>query len=205
MRRVIGIDIGVRHMAVAEVHVGEDNDAPPLLHDVALVSLVDEDAPATAPVRTYVDRLPRSLSSLAMLSERDDVTTYVIEQQPTSTPEMRILSHCVQTFLQTRALLAGSAPCAIVFQSARVKLKPALTRAFLPPSATVPTADSLTYAQRKRLATAYLREWTTVQPMGDSARSRISSTRKLDDVADAFLHALHYAMKQQPRKRRRRE
>lgn len=191
-RVVIGVDVGVAHLAFAAVAA----DAPHALLDVAVVSIAAASGDDT--VGAAIARLPAVLDGVAMLGDDARVARYVIEQQPASNPRMRIVSHAVQTYIATRH--RGAAP-RIAFQSARAKMRSAAALLGEPQLIGGGGAAPTTYGARKQAA---VRAMTGYADVSDRARFVIAALAKRDDAADAFLHALHAATKltNPPRNRR---
>lgn len=200
---VVGVDVGIRTLSVcrlrlppgcaAPLSVVRGNGATGLAVRVCELSTIDcwkadEITTSTANVRVCASTLV--LDGLVCYFEREGAAFFegadaiVIEAQMTA--RMKMLSAAIYVIARSWAPSAR-----ISFQSAARKLN------FGDFSELAPGMTKQTYAQRKKLAVCLTREFLSHFDLGEEDESKnaaahdaFSTSKKRDDYADSFLHAL---------------
>lgn len=199
MLRIVGVDIGIRNLSMCRLEVvaatGAVTKAPPLdkavaaLETCSLLHWTVSDL-CGAQVRN-VNRCSHGAildGLVAFVREHSDViqwaTHFVIEAQPNA--RMKMVAGALYALVKSQR----GDECAVVMQPARRKLSAwgaAALRLY------APEVKQTTYADRKKGAVAL-----TARLLEDSHRAQdlaaLRSTRKKDDMADSFLHALSFAV-----------
>lgn len=133
------------------------------------------------------------------------VDSIIIEQQPAgghnqhSNVRMKVMSHAIQCYFYTRALMEGSSST-VTFVAASSKFSER-------PKAEKKATDTVhsKYSDNKKYAVLKVQELLSATlPADHAARVMFEGTtvKKKDDLADAYLLAYYYLRKQAPRRKK---
>jgi hypothetical protein len=221
-QRLLSFDVGVRHLAFADVDV-DDDGTPIRIHAWDVLDLSDDDASTrSAPTPDTRDVVTRVIDALdARLFDPDahwDVV--LIENQPVlMNPRMKTVQVAIHTYFAVLARFVhnvGSVKLVSASVKARAfcgpdgaKVEPAATPSTAaatpttidgspaPPTvaATTKAKASLGARYRDRKACAIQSAKHYVARLGDAERVRqLANSKKKDDLADCLLQAIAYQM-----------
>jgi len=168
--RVIGIDVGTANLALCCLENQADLAAH-ILHWV-VISCKSSAAPDV-----YTALCEHDIASWF-----DPDTVVVIERQPLKNPTMTRIQH----YLEMMCAFHG---VRCVVQDAKLKLFYAATTSWWPKDLAL--QGEWTYARRKKLAVHTVSAF--VSETDQSLQSTYEASKKKDDLADSFLHAMAWA------------
>ena len=172
MRRVIGIDVGTKNLAVCCVRCADSTTATSE-YSIEHWAVLGDGQSAVGAVHALLEReldVPPGI----------DV---VIERQPIKNPTMAKMQHYLEMYCASRG-------AAVHVQDSKRKLVYAATTPWWPADA----PDKPSYHMRKKLAVAVTSGFVGAHASADIQKLFCDSKKK-DDLADSFLHAVAFIQK----------
>jgi hypothetical protein len=188
-RRILSFDVGTKNLAYAHVEVQEEGDASPITRVLAwgVIDVTEFDGPGPVGGRpaSVVRSVLRALHSDPMFSDPDEWDVVLIENQPSlKNPSMKTVQVAINAFFELYIQQRGADDTKhVVLVNARNKVNDIVPK-------------SSTYKERKRASVEACTAMLDAMDGAEVARETLKTSKKKDDLCDAFMQANWYCCNQ---------
>jgi len=187
-RRVLSFDVGTKNLAYAHVEVQEEGDAAPITRVLAwgVIDVTEFDGGSVGGRPASVVRsVLRALHSDPLFSDPDEWDVVLVENQPSlKNPSMKTVQVAINAFFEMYIQQRGADDQKhVVLVNARNKVSDIVSR-------------TSTYKERKRASVEACTAMLDAMDGAEDARETLRTSKKKDDLCDAFMQANWYCCNQ---------